>query len=107
MIENQGQPQVLFGEGRVLANEHRVDVGQVDVFRFGERDGVGRVEAHGRVLDPPDDAAAAKANVTRQAMVDTVTSGLCLEHEGETGVLVDDDGRHGIHDEDETHDDLR
>ena len=39
MIENERQPEVCIREGRVFADEHRIDIRQIDVLRVAERAG--------------------------------------------------------------------
>ena len=51
----------------------------------------------------PDHTAATQPDVAGEAVVDLMTARLGLQHEGEARVFVDDDGRHGIHHEHETH----
>ena len=107
MVEDQGQPKVGVGEWRVLADEHRIDVHEIDVFGLGQADRVFGVELHRRLPNPCDDPAATKPHVAWQAVIDAMAASLRLQHQGKAGVFVDDDRRHGVHDEHETHEPLR
>lgn len=102
-FEHQGQPEVASIEGGVFAHEDSVHSSQIDLLRLPEGDGPRGIALHRRAADSSVRDTVAELEVRGEAMLDLVASTLCFEHQREGGILIDEDGRDGIHDEDDAH----
>ena len=103
MLEHQREPEIVRIEWGIFADQYDVRVTKREEFGAAERD---RREGVPGRRGPPHvrpHLTVPKVHVGDPAMVHTMPAGLHREHQRKGGVFVRDDGRDGIHDDDEAH----
>ena len=97
VLEQMGCGDVGHVERRVLAHQHHVHGGEIDVFFRPEREVIAALAPHFEGAQPRVKPMLAEHQVLRQVVVDRVAPALRLQRQHEGAVGVDVDGLHGVH----------
>ncbi len=103
MLEDQGEPQVGTVEGWVLPHEDHVGLGQRELLHGAECERALGVARRDRLSHGGDGPILLEPDVLDAAVIDAMPARLGGEHDPEGGVLVDDDRRRWVHDENDPH----